>query len=69
MWIPQLFCPAPHDPSPPEMLSQHCGNSHMEMLNNHRIGDGEKDYVEDHLGQYSKNSQSILLGIMLDYTI
>ena len=45
------------------------------MLNNHCIGDGDKedaddkDNVEDHLGEDSKNSKPILLDILLDYTI
>ena len=45
------------------------------MFDNHCIGDGDKkdaddkDYVEDHLGQDSKNSKAILLDILLDYTI
>ena len=45
------------------------------MLNNHCIGDGDKedtddkDYDEDHLGQDSKNSKAILLDILLDNTI
>ena len=44
----------------------------MEMLNKHCICDGDKedaddkDYVEDHLGEDSKNSKPIILDVMLD---